>query len=127
MWRGCTTTNCRECVGNASASFFNPTTSSRNSRSLKIFRCRSFIRALICRRPTHAAWNSRSWSGWATGYIIAYAGRNSRAGEADRMAKRAANYLTTTRGINRDRIVTVVELQRFIEREHGAEALAALR
>ena len=29
--------------------------------------------------------------------------------------------------INRDRIVTVVELQRFIEREHGAEALAALR
>jgi hypothetical protein len=29
--------------------------------------------------------------------------------------------------INRDRIVTVEELQRFIEREHGAEAVAALR
>jgi hypothetical protein len=29
--------------------------------------------------------------------------------------------------INRDRIVTLAELQRFIEREHGAEALAALR
>jgi hypothetical protein len=29
--------------------------------------------------------------------------------------------------IDRDRIVTLAELQRFIEREHGAEALAALR
>ena len=43
----------------------------------------------------------------ATGYVIAYAGRNSRAGEADRMAARAVQYLTTTRGISRDRIVTI--------------------
>src|SRR5215218_3054332 len=43
----------------------------------------------------------------ATGYVIAYAGRNSRAGEADRMTKRAADYLTTTRGIGRDRLVTI--------------------
>ena len=41
------------------------------------------------------------------GYVIAYAGRNSRAGEADRMAARAVEYLTTTRGISRDRIVTI--------------------
>jgi hypothetical protein len=43
----------------------------------------------------------------ATGYVIAYAGRNSRAGEADRMTKRAADYLTTTRGITRDRLVVI--------------------
>jgi hypothetical protein len=43
----------------------------------------------------------------ATGYVIAYAGRKSRPGEADRMAKRAADYLTTTRGITRDRIVVI--------------------
>jgi hypothetical protein len=43
----------------------------------------------------------------ATGYVIAYAGRNSRAGEADRMTKRAADYLTTNRGISRDRLVFV--------------------
>lgn len=43
----------------------------------------------------------------ATGYIIAYAGRGSRTGEADRMTKRAAGYLSTTRGITRDRIVTI--------------------
>lgn len=43
----------------------------------------------------------------ATGYVIAYAGRNSRAGEADRMTKRAADYLTTTRGLSRDRLVFV--------------------
>jgi hypothetical protein len=43
----------------------------------------------------------------ATGYIIAYAGRGSRAGEADRMAKRAADYLSTTRGISRERLVTI--------------------
>lgn len=43
----------------------------------------------------------------ATGYIIAYAGRNSRAGEADRMTKRAADYLSTNRGIGRDRLVTI--------------------
>src|SRR5918998_883527 len=43
----------------------------------------------------------------ATGYVIAYAGRNSRAGEADRMTRRAAEYLSTTRGISRDRIVVI--------------------
>jgi hypothetical protein len=43
----------------------------------------------------------------STGYVIAYAGRNSRAGEADRMTKRAASYLTTTRGISRDRLVFI--------------------
>ncbi|HEX8149299.1 MAG TPA: PEGA domain-containing protein [Pyrinomonadaceae bacterium] len=43
----------------------------------------------------------------ATGYVIAYAGRNSRAGEADRMTKRAAEYLSTMRGISRDRLVVI--------------------
>jgi hypothetical protein len=43
----------------------------------------------------------------ATGYVIAYAGRNSRAGEADRMGRRAADYLSATRGITRERIVTI--------------------
>jgi hypothetical protein len=43
----------------------------------------------------------------ATGYIIAYAGRNSRAGEADRMTKRAAHYLSSTRGISRERLVVI--------------------
>src|ERR1044071_4222965 len=43
----------------------------------------------------------------ATGYVIAYAGRDSRAGEADRMPKRAADYLTNTRGISRDRLVVI--------------------
>lgn len=43
----------------------------------------------------------------ATGYIIAYAGRNSRAGEADRMTRRAADYLSTARGISRDRLVVI--------------------
>lgn len=43
----------------------------------------------------------------STGYIIAYAGRNSRAGEADRMTKRAADYLSTNRGISRERLVTI--------------------
>jgi hypothetical protein len=43
----------------------------------------------------------------ATGYVIAYAGRNSRAGEADRMTRRAADYLTTTRGISRERLVFI--------------------
>ncbi|PYS83074.1 MAG: hypothetical protein DMF67_10485 [Acidobacteria bacterium] len=41
------------------------------------------------------------------GYIIAYGGRRSRAGEADRMGKRAVDYLTTTRGISRSRLVFV--------------------
>ncbi|HEX8292719.1 MAG TPA: PEGA domain-containing protein [Pyrinomonadaceae bacterium] len=43
----------------------------------------------------------------ATGYVIAYAGRNSRAGEADRMTKRAADYLSAKRGISRDRLVVI--------------------
>jgi hypothetical protein len=42
-----------------------------------------------------------------TGYIIAYAGRRSRPGEADRMGKRAIDYLTATRGISHDRLVFV--------------------
>jgi hypothetical protein len=41
------------------------------------------------------------------GYIIAYAGRRSRPGEAERMGKRAVEYLTTVRGIGRDRLVFV--------------------
>ena len=40
----------------------------------------------------------------ATGYIIAYAGRRSRPGEADRMNARALQYLTETRGISRERL-----------------------
>jgi hypothetical protein len=43
----------------------------------------------------------------STGYVIAYAGRRSRAGEAERMGKRALDYLTTARGISRDRVVFV--------------------
>jgi hypothetical protein len=43
----------------------------------------------------------------ATGYVIAYAGPKSRAGEADRMTKRASDYLTTNRGISRDRLVFI--------------------
>ncbi|HEX8282496.1 MAG TPA: PEGA domain-containing protein [Pyrinomonadaceae bacterium] len=42
-----------------------------------------------------------------TGYVIAYAGRGSRAGQADRMGQRAIDYLTTARGISRDRLVFV--------------------
>ena len=38
------------------------------------------------------------------GYVFTYAGRNSRAGEADRMGQRAIEYLTTTRGLSSDRI-----------------------
>lgn len=40
----------------------------------------------------------------STGYVVAYAGRNSRAGEADRMGQRAVEYLTTTRGLSADRV-----------------------
>lgn len=40
----------------------------------------------------------------STGYVVAYAGRNSRAGEADRMGQRAVEYLTTTRGLSPDRV-----------------------
>ncbi|HEX6624526.1 MAG TPA: hypothetical protein VF064_12505 [Pyrinomonadaceae bacterium] len=43
----------------------------------------------------------------AVGYIIAYAGRRSRPGHADRMGTRAADYLVNTRGINRNRLVVV--------------------
>ena len=43
----------------------------------------------------------------ATGHIVAYAGRGRRAGEADRMGRRAIDYLTTARGISRDRLVFV--------------------
>jgi hypothetical protein len=38
------------------------------------------------------------------GYVVAYAGRNSRAGEAERMGRRAIQYLTTTRGLSGDRV-----------------------
>jgi hypothetical protein len=41
------------------------------------------------------------------GYIIAYAGRRSRAGEADRMGERAIKYLVENRGISRSRLVFV--------------------
>lgn len=40
----------------------------------------------------------------STGYVVAYAGRNSRPGEADRMGQRAVEYLTTMRGLSRDRV-----------------------
>jgi hypothetical protein len=40
----------------------------------------------------------------STGYVVAYAGRSSRAGEADRMGRRALDYLTTTRGLSADRV-----------------------
>jgi len=43
----------------------------------------------------------------STGYLIAYAGRGSRAGEADRMGRRAVEYLTTARGISRERLVFI--------------------
>lgn len=38
------------------------------------------------------------------GYVVAYAGRSSRAGEGDRMGQRAIEYLTTTRGLSNDRV-----------------------
>jgi len=40
-------------------------------------------------------------------YIIIYAGRTSRAGQADRLAKRTMDYLVTTRGIDASRITIV--------------------
>jgi len=43
----------------------------------------------------------------AQGYVIAYAGRRSRAGEAERMGDRAVKYLAETRGISRNRLVFV--------------------
>jgi hypothetical protein len=41
------------------------------------------------------------------GYIIAYAGRRSRAGEAQARAERAKKYVVNERGIERGRIVTI--------------------
>jgi hypothetical protein len=38
------------------------------------------------------------------GYVMTYAGRNSRAGEAERMGRRAIEYLTTNRGLSADRV-----------------------
>jgi len=43
----------------------------------------------------------------ATTYILAYAGRNSRIGQADRLGARARDYLVANRGINPSRIVVV--------------------
>jgi len=43
----------------------------------------------------------------AQGYVIAYGGRVGRAGEAQRRADRARDYLVNTRGIDASRIVTV--------------------
>jgi hypothetical protein len=43
----------------------------------------------------------------STGYVIAYAGRGSRAGEGERMGRRALDYLTTARGISRDRLIFI--------------------
>lgn len=43
----------------------------------------------------------------ATGYIIAYAGRGTRAGTADGLGARARRYLVETRGIDAGRIVVV--------------------
>ena len=43
----------------------------------------------------------------STGYIIAYAGRSRRAGHADRMGRRAVDYLVNTRGIGQSRVVFV--------------------
>jgi hypothetical protein len=41
------------------------------------------------------------------GYVIAYAGRGSRAGEAERMGRRALDYLSAARGISRDRLIFI--------------------
>ena len=43
----------------------------------------------------------------ARGYVIAYAGRNSRSGEGRRRAERARDYLVSTRGLDASRIVIV--------------------
>ncbi|HEX8353641.1 MAG TPA: hypothetical protein VF611_12120, partial [Pyrinomonadaceae bacterium] len=43
----------------------------------------------------------------STGYVVAYAGRGSRAGEADRMGRRAVDYLTAARGISRGRLAFI--------------------
>ena len=41
------------------------------------------------------------------GYIIVYAGKNTRSGEPEARAKRAKNYLVRVRGIEATRIVTI--------------------
>ena len=43
----------------------------------------------------------------STTYILAYAGRNSRIGQADRLGARARDYLVANRGINASRIIVV--------------------
>ena len=43
----------------------------------------------------------------AQAYIIAYGGRLSRAGDAQKLADKAKVYLVTRRGVDRDRIVTI--------------------
>lgn len=43
----------------------------------------------------------------AGGYIIAYSGRTSRAGQAERLGDRARSYLTQTRGVDASRLVIV--------------------
>jgi hypothetical protein len=43
----------------------------------------------------------------STGYVIAYAGRGRRADHADRMGRRALDYLRNTRGIDSGRVVFV--------------------
>ena len=42
-----------------------------------------------------------------TAYIIIYAGRTSRAGQADMLGRRTMDYLTTTRGVDARRIVII--------------------
>src|SRR5262249_24536740 len=42
-----------------------------------------------------------------TAYIIVYAGRTSRTGQADLLGRRALDYLTTTRGVDAQRIVII--------------------
>ena len=42
-----------------------------------------------------------------TSYVIAYAGRTSRAGQADRLLARARDYLVQKRGVDQSRIVTL--------------------
>lgn len=43
----------------------------------------------------------------AQGYIIAYAGRGSRAGQADRLIKRARDYMVNERGIDASRLTVI--------------------
>jgi hypothetical protein len=42
-----------------------------------------------------------------TAYVIVYAGRNSRTGQADLLAKRAMDYLTTQRGVDARRLIFI--------------------